>query len=927
MFRNPVRAAKLLSSIVGLKSLDQIELTLTTHASVSHLKMPGLSKQYLQIKSKYPDFIVLFQVGDFYEIYSDDAVKVAEKTSLRISRNPNVNRLMAGFPVRSLDSWLTTLVQQGFQLAICPQQPSKTPTNSRLIHREVVRLVTPGTLLEPQKPDANYLMSIAQGPDSSLGLGWLDLSTGEFHLGVSSLENLEEDLSRVSPAEVLMAKDHLEDSKVTHNPKTGMTSKRSPLEKVKDFHLTLVPSEWFNTEASTQTDSFAPELFSSMISSQFSSLEKAAGAALLKFVSYTQRHVAPLVSHPSKFSHGTHMAIDSNTRRALELTKPLMGTDKKATLFGVMNNTTTASGQRLLYSRLCAPSTELDVIQLRLNAVEFFSINRPLAEELRKNLKICPDIERKMQRVATGVANLSDLRAIHGAIVIYKNIVSLVHNSYFDANLRVIDHLFMADFDQLDGLYNELDTAVGQIVSENSMMEGYSNTADEIKDKLDENTREVEELRDLYRETLNIPRLVINGHKSFIRVVEIPITKKELLTENQNFVFLEATSSKVRYSTLKLQELNARLKALQEEHERVQRALSEDLCNQVTSHAEHLKRLAISMAELDVTTSLALLALQRGYVKPNVKNHKEFQVKGGRHPVVDMLQPNSFVCNDCELGERNVWIVTGPNMGGKSTFLRQNALLAILAQAGSFVPAQSAEIGIVDRVFARIGASDNLVQYQSTFMSEMLETAFILANATEKSLVVVDEIGRGTSMLDGLSIAWSVIEHIHSAINCRTLASTHYYQLAKLADILPRVDCYHVTAKKDRDGISFTFKVIHGCDHKSFGIDVAKLAGVPALVETRAREILNNLEQNDSIYEDTLEVNEIEKRKEKHSVGNSSDTEVSEGVVMPRTCTRDSQVETELTKAILLLNPESLTPRKALEIIYDLQAKARNKNL
>lgn len=266
-------------------------------------------------------------------------------------------------------------------------------------------------------------------------------------------------------------------------------------------------------------------------------------------------------------------------------------------------------------------------------------------------------------------------------------------------------------------------------------------------------------------------------------------------------------------------------------------------------------------------------------------------------------------------------------MGGKSTFLRQNALIAILAQAGSFVPAQSAAIGIVDRVFARIGASDNLVQYQSTFMSEMLETAFILAQATDKSLVVVDEIGRGTSMLDGLSIAWAVIEHLHSAINCRTLASTHYYQLAKLADSLLRVDCYHVTAKNNKDGISFTFKVTHGCDQKSLGIDVAKLAGVPSQVENRARELLRNLEQNDNILEDTLEDDKLLNGTINKPIKDSKDSESSPGVELSAITPQDVQVETELSKALLLLNPESITPRQALEIIYDLQKKAQKRSV
>jgi len=337
--------------------------------------------------------------------------------------------------------------------------------------------------------------------------------------------------------------------------------------------------------------------------------------------------------------------------------------------------------------------------------------------------------------------------------------------------------------------------------------------------------------------------------------------------------------------------------------------------------------MALSLAELDVSSSLALLAIQRGYVKPIIGNKNEFVVKGGRHPVVDMLQPNSFVSNDLDLGEKNVWIVTGPNMGGKSTFLRQNALIAILAQAGSFVPAQSATIGIVDRVFARIGASDNLVQHQSTFMSEMLETAFILAQATDKSLVVVDEVGRGTSMLDGLSIAWSVMEHLHNCIKCRTLASTHYYQLAKLAHILPRVDCYHVTAKHSKDGLSFTFKVTHGCDRKSFGIDVAKLAGVPAAVETRAREILQDLEEKDDMLDVTVKEDNLVEEKHSKTTKNLFEHHSISDAEMVQISSNDLQIENELTKALLLLNPESITPKQALEIIYDLKAKAEIKSM
>ncbi|XP_048588429.1 DNA mismatch repair protein MutS isoform X2 [Nematostella vectensis] len=805
-------------------------------------KTNNLLCQYNEIKKRYPEFVVLFQVGDFYEIYGKDAIDVSQKLSLRLTKSATVSKLMAGFPVRSLNSWLTPLVQHGFQIAISQQIPEKTSKSSKLIHRDVVRLVTPGTVLEPLEPDANYLLSLTRGPGGSLGVAWVDISTGEFHLATSTLDTLEEDLTRINPAEILITARDMEEANPSPNYKVPKKLSKPPLSCVEKFHVTTIPEEWFDNSDPTSQNNI--KHFLSTNTANFSSIELCAGVALLNFLSYTQKDVTPILNKPSQYNHQTHMAIDSNTRRSLELTEPLMNSDKKATLFGVMNTTCTHAGRRLLHARICAPSTQVHVIQSRLNSVEMFYNDRHLNEEVRQCLKRCPDIERTLQKVATSMAGLADLRLIRDSIIIYSNIRDLLRSSIAHESISVIGLLRALDYEAMEGLRTKLEQAVGHVESvEASVLEGYSDEADEIRAKIGENEQQVKDLMESYRSLLNIPKLTISPHRAFIRVVEIPSSKEAVMADREDFVRVDGVTGKVRYSTLRLQELNAELKSLQEHHERTQKALSNDLCHQVTRHADQLRQLARTLAEIDVASSLGLLALTRGYTKPKIVTTTDFRVSGGRHPVVDLLRPDSFVCNDCDLSKKRVWIVTGPNMGGKSTFLRQNALIAILAQAGSYVPAQQATVGIVDRLFARIGASDNLVQHQSTFMSEMLETAYILTNATEKSLVLIDEIGRGTSMLDGMSIAWAVTEHLHDVIRCRTLASTHFHQLARLTQALPAVACYHVTALLVDEGITFTFKVMHGTGQHSFGIDVARLAGIPKAVEARAREIARPFEK------------------------------------------------------------------------------------
>ncbi|XP_065834840.1 DNA mismatch repair protein MutS-like isoform X2 [Oscarella lobularis] len=801
------------------------------HASTKSPDLLRLAKtplfgQFTAIKKQHPDCLLLFQVGDFYELYGDDAELAGGRTSLRVTQKSGVP--MAGFPVRSLDDWTKVLVEEGFKLAICNQTPDKSPATSKLFHRRVIRLVTPGTVLEPVHPDANYLMAIATGPGQSLGLAWMDISTGEFKIGLSSVESLSEDLERIRPTELLVPVgflDRLSDSMARFGNR-GFKQRASQISNQLQeiFTNELADDYWKTSQLKVSSD-----------------LEAKAASALIQYVEYTQKSRAPILNAPSQFSSQEHMAIDPNTRRALELTRSWTDGTKRGSLLNCIDKTVTASGKRLIQSQLCSPLLNVARINRRLDAVNFFHSNKHLAHSVQLTLKKLPDVERLFQKISVSNSSTLDLNSLLSAIQLAEEIKVLVMPVAKEKD----EERLLNGLDVSLSLRTELENSVQNIGSDGNIMEGYSKELDDLRGQLASNEEAVESLCAKYRSSCGIARLAIVPNKHFSRVVEVPASSAskfiQSLSNETGIARVGQTTVKVRFSTAKLQELNG-------EYQRISAAISDhqnqvfqSLCQKVSEHAGDIKSLSSTLARLDIASSLALVAHDRGYVRPVMSDGIDFEVEGGFHPVVDALQPENFIENDCDLTAKRLWIVTGPNMGGKSTFLRQNALISLMAQMGSFVPASSAKLGIVDRLFARVGASDNLAKYQSTFMTEMVETATILTQATKRSLVVLDEIGRGTSTLDGLAIAWSVLEHLHSDTKCRTLSATHFTQLGRLTSKLSKSACYQAKARRTDDGVQFTFKIEPGICSESFGIDVARLAGVPDNVTKRAKEMLEQM--------------------------------------------------------------------------------------
>ncbi|XP_062509462.1 DNA mismatch repair protein MutS-like isoform X2 [Corticium candelabrum] len=596
-----------------------------------------------------------------------------------------------------------------------------------------------------------------------------------------------------------------------------------------------MPNDWF---ASRCMNTFSP------LHTNMSELECQAANILVEYVRYTQReHIPPLLT-PCQYASQEHMAIDASARRSLELTRSLGEGTKRGSLLGCIDKTVSAAGRRLLQQRLSAPLLSVDLIRNRLDVVQFFYENPHLATETRSILKTCPDIERILQKISLRRGNEIELNLLYFSMAVGDQLCEMLLTDMLgEPDVRLIPHL--TGLQPIEPLLSELERSVKDAGDEKKLMSGYCSEIDDLRMKIVENEMSVDKLALDYRALSGLSRLAIVSHKAYLRVIELGHrTASEFLSKMPTecaAIRVDQTSSKIRFSTTQLQELNNCWQQFNDSLQQCEQAAVESLCNQVTEVATAIRRLASSLAELDVASSLAILAHERGYTRPEVTAGTEFDVQCGVHPIVDVMQEDSSVGNDCNLTSNQMWIITGPNMGGKSTFLRQNALIAILAQIGSFVPAQSARIGVVDRLFARVGASDNLANYQSTFMTEMVETATILSQATARSLVILDEIGRGTSTTDGLAIAWSVLEHLHNITQCRTLSATHYSELGQLVSVLSHAACYQVTANRNSSGIQFAYRVVPGLCSQSFGVDVAHLAGVPHSVTDRAKVILEHL--------------------------------------------------------------------------------------
>ncbi|MBQ4874751.1 MAG: DNA mismatch repair protein MutS [Rickettsiaceae bacterium H1] len=785
-------------------------------------------EQYLNIKEEYEDCLLFYRMGDFYELFFEDAVKASQVLNIVLTQRgkyENKSIPMCGVPAHSHAAYLHKLIENGFKVAICEQLETPAQAKKRgyksVINREVVRIITPGTIVEDElleNNSANYILAIVS-VKKTVGLSWLDLSTGNFFY--CSSYNLNSDIARIEPKEILVAESFFDQHKEL--PKL--------VNEYKIFVTKYVDSFFDYKKAEKKLCDFYKISFMSNMG-ELSQAELSACGAVLEYIGQTQKESLLKLGYPKLYDHGHFLYIDAATRKSLEITSTQKG-DVSGSLISAIDYTVTGSGGRMLKNYLSAPITDVNLINKRLDLVELYLTEVDLRQEIRNILKKYPDVERSLSRISTGKATPKDLYGIKYGLQIATDLSYVLFKS---KNIKY------KDLESHDELVETLDSALKDDYGNLLKNGGYINPdfnpkLAELEYTKNNSTNLLENLQELYREKIGVNNLKISSNNLVGYYIEVPARYQ---ITNKDFIHKQSLVGSVRYTTAALQELENKIITANANSIALECEIFDDLCKTVLDKFTEITLAAQTVAKLDVIISLAELAAINNYTKPKIDDSNRFIIHNGRHPVVEK-NTDDFVANSMELNdEHKLCLLTGPNMAGKSTFLRQNALIAILSQIGSFVPADSAHIGVVDKIFSRVGAADNIFKGQSTFMVEMIETAAIVNQATEKSLVILDEVGRGTALYDGLAIAWAVIENVHNINKCRAIFATHYHELCQLEDSLPMLDCYSMKVREWNREIIFLHEVIKGRSDKSYGIHVAKLAGLPQNVIARAESILES---------------------------------------------------------------------------------------
>lgn len=870
--------------------------------------------QYMALKENYPDVLLFYRMGDFYELFHDDAIAAAETLDITLTKRgkSDGNDIpMCGVPFHSYEPYLAKLIRNGYKVAICEQTETPEeakerakaegkPASKALVNRDVVRVVTQGTLTEDTLLDArenNYLSALAE-VGGQYGLAWAELSTGAFTVQPLHKDQITGAIERIGPREIVIAEDQRDKVNI-------------------DARVTVQPPSLFNSENARRRLERAFGVDTLEGFGAFSRAEVTAAGALIDYIERTQIGKIPYLEKPKQISSGANMEIDPATRRNLEITRTQNG-ERKGSLLATIDKTVTGPGARMLQACLSAPLTDLDTITTRLNRVEYFVNDAGMRDLIREQLKSMPDMERALSRLSVGRGGPRDLAMIRDGLKQVEIIRSALQ-AKDDANTVLADILI--DLKDEAGLSELQDTLTQAVLEDPPMLArdggfiapDFHKKLDELKTLKDESRKLIAGLQKDYQADTGIDALKIKYNNVLGYFIEVPARKADPLMEKNAespYIHRQTMANAVRFTTTDLADLERDLSSAGEKALALELELFDGLVMETTAFAEEIGSRACAIATLDMAASLAELAVDNHYTRPKLDNSLAFSIEGGRHPVVEAAlkkQHESFVPNDCALmPENRLWLLTGPNMAGKSTYLRQNALIAILAQIGAFVPAASAHIGIVDRVFSRVGASDDLASGRSTFMVEMVETAAILNQATEKSLVILDEIGRGTATFDGLSIAWACVEHLHDANKSRALFATHYHELTTLTSRLDALSCHSMQVKEWKGDIVFLHSVGEGAADRSYGIHVAKLAGLPKPVITRAQAVLDKLQTGEQS-------------------GNLA--KLSED--LPLFSMQDSAEQEEITASPVLdrlkeINPDSLSPRDALDALYDLKALWEN---
>jgi DNA mismatch repair protein MutS len=863
--------------------------------------------QYQAIKRQHPEHLLFYRMGDFYEMFFEDAVKAAAALDITLTkrgRHEGNDIPMCGVPVHAADAYLARLIRQGFRVAICEQiedaSEAKKRGGKQPVRRQVVRIVTSGTVTEDGLLEArrhNYLAAIAEA-GGDLALAAVDMSTGEVEFQDLGPGQLAASLARLSPGELLLPE------KMLQNPEffdLWAEWKRA---------LTPLPGPRFDSESGRQRLMRLYGVATLDGLGQFGRAVCAAGGALVDYIDLTQQGRVPSLALPRLIGGGMLMEIDAATRRNLELTETLSG-ERAGSLLAVIDRSVTGAGARLLAADLAGPLTDPLELGRRLDLVELFVRDDRLREDLRRALAKAPDMARALTRLALGRGGPRDLAAIRDGLGTAADIRPLLA-ARPEAAPSTLLSACVADLGEHSGPIDLLERALAAELplfarDGGFVAAGYAPDLDQQRALRDESRRLIANLQARYAAETGIQQLKIRHNNVLGYYIELTPQHAPRLDAGPGGMFIhrQTLAGAVRFSTVELADLETRIGQAADKALALELAIFEDLAAAVTARAEAIQLAAASLARLDVAAAHADLATQRRWSRPVVEQGTAFEIRNGRHPVVEAMLPSgtAFVGNDCTLEPgRRLWLLTGPNMAGKSTFLRQNALIALLAQIGAYVPADAARIGIVDRLFSRVGAADDLARGRSTFMVEMVETAAILNQAGPASLVILDEIGRGTATYDGLSIAWAAVEHLHDRNRCRALFATHYHELTALAANLPDLACHTMRVKEWQGNVVFLHEVAPGAADRSYGIHVARLAGLPRSVIDRAEAVLAVLEQG---------------RAGSGLTRLADDLPLFSAAIRrpPPTLAEPSPAERLLAET----RPDDLSPRDALDLIYRLK--------
>ncbi|WOI55952.1 DNA mismatch repair protein MutS [Palleronia sp. LCG004] len=878
--------------------------------NVANAAVTPMMAQYLDIKAEYQGALLFYRMGDFYELFFDDAVAAAAALDIALTKrgkHQGDDIPMCGVPVHAAESYLLTLIRKGFRVAVCEQTEDPAEAKKRgsksVVRREVVRLVTPGTLTEETLLDArrnNFLAAFAEMRGEG-AIAWVDISTGELACAPCPPVRLGPELARLGPREVLLSETH-ERAQAETVAEAG--AQMTPLSRG-SFDSTSGAARLCSVFHVATLDAFGT----------FDRAEISALAALVDYLEITQKGKLPLLRPPRREEAGGAMQIDAATRRNLELTRSLSG-GRDGTLLAAIDRTVTAGGGRLLERRLTSPSRDAETIRARHDSVGYLVEDGSLREALRGTLRRAPDMDRALSRLALERGGPRDLAAIRDGLGRAGDLGDLLADRDLPRELAQAAVALSGHDDLLSELDEALVAEPPVLAREGGLVApGFDEELDEVRRLRDEGRGVIAGMQADYAEETAIPGLKIKHNNVLGYFIETTATHaKKMLAEplSARFIHRQTTASAVRFTTVELSELETRILNARDRAIEIERRIFGALAARILDHAGPIGDAARALSGIDLAAALADLAEGERWTRPVIETGRAFAVEGGRHPVVEQaLRAQGgapFVANDCALSEGGdaaaLWLLTGPNMAGKSTFLRQNALIALLAQMGAFVPATRARIGLVSQLFSRVGASDDLARGRSTFMVEMVETAAILNQADESALVILDEVGRGTATYDGLSIAWATLEHLHDRNRCRALFATHYHEMTHLSERLSGVSNATMAVKEWDGDVIFLHEVRKGSADRSYGVQVAKLAGLPQSVVARAKDVLAALEKGDAEGGKTMLIDDLPL--------------FSAARPLP-----EAPREDPLSDRLKGVHPDELSPREALDLVYELSSLAR----